>query len=255
MKFSIAGSGNVAWHFAEMLTKGGHLLLQVYARNKDAAYELANEHGASVIEGPQTFSAENDFVLLAVSDNSIAEVSVLMPQNIFTVHTSGAGDINLLSQERRGVIWPVQSLVKGKETNYARIPFLIEASDKESEAMLQIMMKNIAGNVVLADSSKRLQAHTAAVFANNFTNALYTIAEEILHRNHLPDDLLVPLIEGHIEKLHQFPAAELQTGPARRNDQKTIDQHLKQLAANPEQAELYRMLSDYITQKFYGKKL
>lgn len=255
MKFSIAGSGNVAWHFAEMLTNGGHKLLQVYARNRDAAEELAEMHNAEIIIHPKDFSEENDFVLVAVSDNVITEVSAQMPRNIFTVHTSGAGDIGLLLQDKRGVVWPVQSLVKGKETNYTRIPFLIEASDKEGEAILQVVMKNIAGNVVIADSAKRLQAHTAAVFANNFTNALYTIAEELLHRNHLPDDLLVPLIEGHIEKLHQFPAAELQTGPARRNDQKTIDEHLKQLAAQPEQAEVYRILSDYITQKFYGKEL
>lgn len=255
MKFSIVGTGNAAWHFAEMLTKGGHSFLQVFGRNKQATSEISERFGAVTIDYLRGFTSENDFVVLAVSDSSIAEVSKEMDDDIFTVHASGAGSIDLLSQPQRGVIWPVQSLVKYKTTDYSRIPFLIEASDKKDEALLTVMMKNISGQVVIADSAQRLKAHTAAVFANNFTNALFDISESVLAQTGLPRTLFISMIEGHINKLKHFPAAQLQTGPAKRNDHETIEKHMANLQDNHHEKEIYSLLTKYIQQKFYGNQL
>jgi predicted short-subunit dehydrogenase-like oxidoreductase (DUF2520 family) len=116
-------------------------------------------------------------------------------------------------------------------------------------------MQNVSGRVMTATSEQRKKAHVAAVFANNFTNALYTIAEDILEKNNLPGDLLLPLMEGHWNNLRQQPAAKLQTGPAVRNDQSTIQNHLQQLDTQPEQAEVYRLLTEFIYKRFYGEKL
>jgi hypothetical protein len=42
------------------------------------------------------------------------------------------------------------------------------------------------------NSRQRLMVHLAAVFANNFSNAQYAIAEMILKENNLSFDLLRP---------------------------------------------------------------
>lgn len=255
MKFSIAGNGNVAWHFAEMLTRSGHKLLQVYARDKGSAVALTAAYRAEYIDAPEHFTSENDAIILAVSDSAITEVASHIADDFLVIHTSGGSDMDELKQTKRAVIWPVQSLMRQKEAAYNRIPFLLEASDKESEAFLLAVMKNISGRVIVATSAQRLQAHIAAVFANNFTNVLYAAAEEILQGNDLPSDLLLPLIEGHVDKLHHYHAYELQTGPARRGDLSTIRHHLSELKDMPAESELYKLLSDYIYEKFNGKKL
>ncbi|HEY8404588.1 MAG TPA: DUF2520 domain-containing protein [Flavobacteriales bacterium] len=254
MKFSIAGSGNVAWHFANMFIKGGHDLLQVYARNEEAGMALADEHGAEYLNDASRFSSDNDFILVAVSDRSIAEVASAIGKEFFVIHTSGGSDMDVIPQSKRGVIWPIQSMIKGNEVEYNRVPFLIEASVLELQTTLMVMMQNISGRVMVATSEQRRKAHVAAVFANNFTNALYTIAEDILGDNNLPSDLLLPLMEGHWNNLKKQPASKLQTGPAVRNDRSTIQNHLQQLADQPQQAEVYRLLSEFIYKRFYGEK-
>jgi predicted short-subunit dehydrogenase-like oxidoreductase (DUF2520 family) len=254
MKFSIVGSGNVAWHFAKMLTQGGHDLLQVYARNGETGMSLADEYGAEYLNDLTGLHSDNDFILLAVNDSSIADVAAQMNKQLLVVHTSGGSAMDLIPHANRGVIWPIQSMIKGNNVEYNRVPFLVEASTAELQTSLLVMMQNISGRVMTATSEQRKKAHVAAVFANNFTNALYTIAEDILESNDLPDDLLLPLMEGHWNNLRQQAADKLQTGPAVRNDQSTIQNHLQQLADQPEQAEVYRLLSEFIYKRFYGEK-
>ena len=66
-------------------------------------------------------------------------------------------------------------------------------------------------------------------FVNNFSNNLFTIGEKITSTEHLPFDILKPLIKETVDKITQHAPSEMQTGPAKRGDEITIQLHLKYL--------------------------
>jgi predicted short-subunit dehydrogenase-like oxidoreductase (DUF2520 family) len=101
-----------------------------------------------------------------------------------------------------------------------------------------------------AESQQRLLFHVAAVFAGNYSNLMYIIGNELLDNFNLPHDILHPLIMETARKAVTGDALKMQTGPARRNDNATIEKHIEALASFPEYAELYRILASHISRKF-----
>ena len=72
---------------------------------------------------------------------------------------------------------------------------------------------------------------------------MYAVAAHLLAEHGLPFDAMLPLIDETARKVHQLPPVEAQTGPAVRNDKAVMDSHLAMLSAEPELAELYRLIS------------
>jgi predicted short-subunit dehydrogenase-like oxidoreductase (DUF2520 family) len=102
----------------------------------------------------------------------------------------------------------------------------------------------VIGNLVYhVNDEQRALLHVAAVFANNFTNRCFAIAEKILDEKDLPFELLHPLMEETLAKALQDSPARMQTGPAMRGDVDTVRKHLDLLADNLEWQEIYRELS------------
>ena len=95
--------------------------------------------------------------------------------------------------------------------------------------------------------------HLAAVFANNFTNHCYTIAQELCDVHGVPFDTLYPLIKKTTEKALQQGPKNSQTGPAKRDDKQVIDQQIK-LLTDPHHTAVYKNITKAITH-FYGKEL
>ena len=87
--------------------------------------------------------------------------------------------------------------------------------------------------------------HVAAVFVCNFVNHLYQIGNEICEENNVPFEVLHPLIQETAHKITELSPREAQTGPALRNDTKTIEKHLDFLE-NPEYKNLYQLLTQSI---------
>lgn len=96
------------------------------------------------------------------------------------------------------------------------------------------------------NSDKRKALHLAAVFANNFSNHMFVIAEELLKKNDLDFNLLRPLILETSNKIRNHSPSDMQTGPARRGDTGTIEKHLQLLVNKPEYAKMYRLITDSI---------
>ena len=86
--------------------------------------------------------------------------------------------------------------------------------------------------------------HLGAVWVNNFPNHLYYLSESLLKKHHLPFELFGPLILSTAENGIKNPKAS-QTGPAKRNDKKTMKEHLK-LLPDKNYRDLYKMLSKSI---------
>ncbi len=108
------------------------------------------------------------------------------------------------------------------------------------------MAYTITQNVYRINSAERKTLHLAAVFACNFPNYLYYLSQQLLAGQKLPFDLLRPLILETAEKVQEHLPANVQTGPAVRNDEKTMDAHLQLLHENPELQQLYKLLSQGI---------
>jgi len=198
----ILGNGNVATHLSEALLNAEYSVLQLWKRGES----LRNA----------------DLYFIAVSDDSIEEVAKLIPENKPFAHTSGS--VNLA---KGGVFYPLQTFSKDVEVDWKNVPILIEYNDVETQyiASLHEIAKKISNNVQVVDAEKRLQFHLSAVFACNFTNHLWTISEELLNEKNLSFDLLKPLIYQTVQKIENHSPKNVQTGPAIRNDLKTLEKH------------------------------
>ncbi|MBP8157930.1 MAG: DUF2520 domain-containing protein, partial [Flavobacterium sp.] len=70
--------------------------------------------------------------------------------------------------------------------------------------------------------------------------------------NHLSFDILKPLIQETASKILTLSPKEAQTGPAKRNDTQTINNHLSFLT-DENQKEIYKLLTKSIIDN--GKEL
>ena len=116
--------------------------------------------------------------------------------------------------------------------------------------MVLTQIKTLAGqlsnNINEVNSQQRALLHISAVFACNFTNHLYHIAQKILEDAGLNFDLLHPLIQQTNDKVMLNKPSEVQTGPGKRNDEQTMLKHLAILQAQPNWQDLYQKLSQNI---------
>ena len=187
---------------------------------------------------------EADITILAVSDDAIADVSSKIT-NSFVVHTSGSSSIeDLKNTSNKGVFYMLQTFSKDKEIDFSKIPFCLEAENKEDYLLLETLAKAIGIKVYNINTEQRKAIHVAAVFVNNFTNHLYKIGNDICEENKVPFEILQPLIDETSQKIKILSPKKAQTGPALRNDKKTIENHLELL--NIEQQRIYKILTQSI---------
>lgn len=247
---TMIGSGNVAWHFSRMFKSVGIEVLEVYSRNQEKAKEMSIELNTRHLERLENISEESDLIVLAINDDSIEDVALSIKSDALVVHTSGTASIEKLQNVRTGVIWSIQSLRKHQDTDYSKIPFLIESNSKSDSIALENLIKKVSEHVYIKNSEDRLKAHLGAVIANNFVNHLYSISQELLAEAKLPFSILLPIIEEETRKVHTFEPKDIQTGPAARGDQKTIESHLN-IIQEKEFKEIYRLISDRIKKQHY----
>ncbi len=204
----ILGAGNVATHLSEALLNAGYSVLQLWKRGE--------------------ILRDADLYFIAVSDDAIEEVSKLIPENKCFTHTSGSVELS-----RGGVFYPLQTFTKNIPVDWTDIPILIEEIQTDiginagiqNFVSLQTIAKNISTNVHFVTSEQRRQLHLAAVFACNFTNHLWAISEDLLNEKKMSFDLLKPLINQTVQKIQNHHPKDVQTGPAIRDDLKTLEKH------------------------------
>ena len=100
----------------------------------------------------------------------------------------------------------------------------------------------------IADSHLRQQMHVAAVFACNFSNYMYTLADDVLQRNNLPFSVMKPLLEETLRKACSNGPERSQTGPAVRGDREIIASHEAML--DGERFDIYRTVSNAILKRY-----
>ncbi|RYU86565.1 DUF2520 domain-containing protein [Mucilaginibacter terrigena] len=249
MRITIIGSGNVATHLAAAFKNAGHRIVQVYSRDMQHAALLAYHVAAEAINKAEDINADTDIFILAIKDDAITGfVPHLSTFNKPVVHTSGAVDLQALSDHTKnaGVFYPLQTFSKTKEVNFREVPLCIEGADESISKTLEELARSVSNNVYRVNSDQRKVLHLAAVFACNFTNHLYNISEQLLAGSGMGFDMLRPLIAETADKVKEHSPAGVQTGPAVRNDEHTMQAHLQMLNAQPGLQEIYTRLSQDI---------
>lgn len=248
MKIVFLGSGNVATHLSIALQTIGEEIRQVWSPNLKNAETLASKLKAQPINEYNQIILDADLYIIAVKDDAIANVaSYLKAVSGLVVHISGATTIDALeSNNRIGVLYPLQTFSKTKEVSFKNIPLCIEAKSASDLSILQDLANRLSEKVYLLNGEQREVLHVAAVFACNFTNHMYSLANQILTKSNLDFDIIRPLIAETADKVQENLPENVQTGPAVRNDVNTMDKHLKWLKTMPQLVEIYQTLSNSI---------
>lgn len=248
IKVILLGSGNVATHLFQAFSKANGIeVVQVFSRtvSKDFPETLQTSDYKEIKAA--------DVYIICVSDSAISSVSSQLSfENRLVVHTSGSTDINVLdSKNRKGVFYPLQTFTKNKSVDFSQIPICIETEVPSDFEIIEKLAKSVSNSVYLINGNQRKALHISAVFVCNFANHLYTIGNTICVKNNIPFEILHPLIEETAKKIKSLSPSEAQTGPAIRNDKKTIEKHIDFLT-NENQKEIYKILTKSIQN---GEKL
>ena len=253
IKVIILGAGNVAQHlYTAFLNSKAIEVTQCYNRKGLRINDHQKEN--SITKNLSELKVA-DIYILAVNDDVIPEISQQLPfNNQLVVHTSGSVPMLAINNyNRRGVLYPLQTLSKDKIVDYSSIPFCIEAEQENDLLMLEKLASLLSNKVYTITSEQRNILHVAAVFVNNFTNYLFSIGNDICNENNIPFEILHPLILETAKKIGEVTPDLAQTGPAIRNDSNTIKRHQK-ILTDSSQKDIYKILTKAIQTK-YGKKL
>ena len=117
-------------------------------------------------------------------------------KNTAIVHTSGSIGLMFLRKIYLTMVCFTlfKLLTKSNDINISEIPFCIEGNSLEFEKQLIKIAKALSNNVVKMNSQQRKQLHIAAVFACNFSNHMYSIADDLLAKKNIDFKILLPLI-------------------------------------------------------------
>lgn len=242
----LLGGGNLAFHLAQTFAESEEIdLLQVYNRTLANINEL--EKFAPTTDDLEKLVPAAVYII-ATSDKAIPELSAkLNDVSGLVVHTSGAMEMSVLSPKKKGVLYPLQSFTKDKNVNFESIPLCIETEETQDYVLLEKLAKTMSSKVYPMTSAQRKKLHIAAVFVNNFVNYMYGMGEQICQDHDIPFEVLLPLIKETAQKMETLTPNQAQTGPASRNDKKTIALHKQELTK--EQLTIYNLLSEAILKK------
>lgn len=244
---SIIGSGNVATHLSKSLYKAGIKIIEVFSRNIENATFLANQVGAKAVNNLEHLST-CDLVIICLPDDLIIETLQKINSN-YIAYTSGSVELPSNLDKSIGVFYPLQTFRKTDELEISKVPFFIEATNKTLEQNLISLAEKISTNVSIVSSEERKKYHLSAVFINNFTNHLLYLAKKEAEKNGICWENLLSLMEETFKKNLVSNPFNNQTGPAKRNDNQTINKHISMLDGKSK--EIYQLITESIKSTYH----
>ncbi|WP_321426858.1 Rossmann-like and DUF2520 domain-containing protein [uncultured Bacteroides sp.] len=250
-KIVFIGAGNLATNLAKAFCDKHIKIDQIYSRTELSAKTLADAVEADYTTTLEDIVNDADIYIVSLKDDALTE---LMPKIIvgkekaLMAHTSGSLPLDIWpdSIKRKGVFYPLQTFSKQRIVDFRNIHTFVESNNPADLNLLKQLAGCVTDEVTELSSEKRRQIHLAAVFACNFTNHMYALAEKLLKKYDLPFDYMLPLIEETERKAHVLSPKEAQTGPAVRYDERIINKHLDLLADEPEMQQIYQLISKSI---------
>ncbi len=250
MKIVIVGSGNIASFFAKKLYIK-HDIIQIISKNINHAKQLANQYHCQYANQIEQIHQDADVIIFALKDDVLLHIAHSYSfQNKLVIHTAGSIHLDEIKNISNQIacIWCVYSIQKEMLPLNDSVPIVINANNEASLQNVNIIAQSISQNIFHFNDKQKSFLHLAAVFANNFTNHLYSLSQQICEEQKMDFDVLKPLIQNTAEKIKQANPAQIQTGPAIRHDQQTMNKHL-QLLQTETLKKIYHLLSFSIQQK------
>lgn len=236
MKIQIIGRGNVGTNLHEAF------------RRKGIEAEMVSGH---TLEG---LRADANIYVYCVRDGALAEVvnSVHVSPNAVHVHTSGTMPLSVFGEDKphSGILYPFMTFSKEHILeDFNEVPVFIQSGHIDDIAAIYSLALMITSHVYEISQEERERLHAAGVLVNNFPNALYAMAEDLLRGTNLPFAVLLPLIDETARKVHSLSPRDAQTGPARRGDEAVMSKHRSLLST--EDAEIYKLISERV-RRYYS---
>ncbi len=248
MKIVFIGAGNLATCVSLEMQRAGMTIGQIYSQTRDSAETLAKKLNCGWTTNTGEIIPDADLYVFSLKDSVLQEViSQITPNDALWVHTAGSVPMNIFEGHvrRYGVFYPLQTFSKKRRVKLDGTPIFLEVNDPDDMKMLRKVAIALSGNAKEMDSEKRKSLHLAAVFACNFTNHMYVLANKILEEQEIDYNVLIPLITETAEKINELPPIAAQTGPATRFDKEIMDKQLAMLT-DPSMQTIYRLISQNI---------
>ena len=280
----IYGAGRVGRSLARALEEAdaAHSVQVTGAWNRTFARAVASSRmlAAPVSAGdalPEQLPA-SDVILACVVDDAILDVVSGLARHLTAkqtlLHTSGSLPANIMAvpgmSAHLGSCHPLQSLAEdlGNPGRLRDATFAVEGDDHAIQVATRLAFA-VGGKPLRLAPGTKAYYHAAAVVAANYTTVLADAACTLLDAAGVESgtaiDILLPLLEGTLHNLRVMHSTQQDTkrggdgwesisasltGPVRRGDAGTIEQHLKaidRLAKKRPDArdlpQLYRLLT------------
>ncbi len=253
------GAGNIASHLIPALLDIGCNITQVYSRDISNARSLARKVKAKATDDLTELMDSADLYLIMVHDDAIKEVSKQLPKlgpQQYLAHTSGATPTNFLQKtaENYGSFYPLQSFKKKKKVNLKEVPFLIHGNNPKATRKFRMLARQLSPLVKETNDHERMKYHLSAVMLNNFSNHLACLTNKYLAENALDPKILAPIAQLTYDRILSSDPCAIQTGPAIREDNKVMKEHLKMLKEDKQLTAIYKALSKSIKATATDKK-
>ncbi len=251
-KLVAIGAGNVATHLVPHLHTLGYQIPQVYSRKRKNAARIAKPIDAESITDLDYLYPVADIYLLMLPDDVIETVAKDLKGRInstaVVLHCSGSKSSQVLkgASSHYGVVYPLQSFTKKTSINLETVPVFVTGNSSKARKTAKLLGKDISSSVSSLSDEKRKELHLAAVVCNNFVHHLFVKSSDFLSTNRIAFKHLFPLIAQTMENAKHGNLKSKQTGPAKRDDKKTIKEHMSMLESDPEFKKLYAAISKSI---------
>ena len=247
MNIVVIGTGRLGANLAQALRDAGHDVTIV--RGRAVTVDSGGEPPL-----PQTADA----FIIAVKDDVLEDVIVRATkgrEDQLFLHTAGSMPMSAFSDycRRYGVFYPMQTFSKETIVPFTDIPIFLEADSAETLDVLNELARTLSSHIYHLSTDDRKYLHLAAVFACNFANHCMALSADVLGRIGIPFDVMLPLVDQTVRKLHTMSPVDAQTGPAVRHDNNVIISQHHLLDDNPKMQNVYDLLTNSIYEKSTNK--
>ncbi len=241
LSLGLIGGGRAAWAYGSSWQRAGHPISGAWLRNESASRlsELLKVPRRAFDE----LASDSDLLLIAVSDRAIEAVAASIPKTSAIIfHASGA-----VGRVRGGFsLHPLKALPPvGEQSDLSDTLLVFEGNHRE---VAQSVARTLHARFAEVSAKDKPLYHAGAVFGANYVAVMLDIAEKLMAeagvRNVRQD--LMALAESALENWRNHVGPQRFTGPAARGDEEVVARHGRLLAGDPQLAELYGLLADYI---------
>ena len=252
IELCVIGAGRVGTTISYTLAKKGFQNIRLKAISSrsidslDRAKKILGNMASDVIFTRNNLEAAAlaNCILICTPDDTIKGVCseifnerVGNFKNYYTIHFSGSKSLEVLNSARAAgaeiaSIHPLKSFASIEEAikSLPGTVFGITYSSLKSKRLAEFLVKNLGGEVIEVEDSKKPLYHAAACVASNYLVTLINYAVLIYKRIGIkPEDSLkglMGLVEGTISNIKKMGTKKSLTGPIARGDIGTIKEHI-----------------------------